>query len=250
MVSTMHITSLFLLLGAAGVVAILHSILPDHWVPLAVVGRTQRWSLLRVARVSAFASVGHVVTSLILAGIIAIIGLQFQRQLDLQQGHIIGVVLVLTGVGFLLWGLLGHGHGHSHSKEHSHYHNVVPEHEHHEHAEAHGHGHEYEHTTATKGATQQTLAKRLAAIAVPFGVAASPDLTILPVALAASAIGTGAVVGVLSVFAILTIGTFVGLTVIATMVGYQIKGEWLENNATTITSLVLIALGIVAFVGF
>jgi nickel/cobalt exporter len=261
----MHITSLTLLLGAAAVVAILHSILPDHWVPLAVVGRTQRWSLLRVARVSAFASVGHVVTSLIIAGIIAIIGLQFQRQLDLQQGHIIGVVLALTGIGFLLWGLLGRDH--SHSKGHSHYHNVVPEHSHaeehqHEHAQAHehaevnshaeehGHDHEGEHTTATKGATQQTLAKRLAAIAVPFGVAASPDLTILPVALAASAIGTGAVLGVLGIFAVLTIGTFVGLTVIATIVGYQIKGEWLENNATTITSLVLIALGIVAFVGF
>ncbi len=34
---------IFLLVGAATVVAILHSILPDHWVPLAIVARTQRW---------------------------------------------------------------------------------------------------------------------------------------------------------------------------------------------------------------
>jgi nickel/cobalt transporter (NicO) family protein len=93
------------------------------------------------------------------------------------------------------------------------------------------------------------LIKRLAAIAVPFGMAASPDLTILPVALAASAVGTVAVVSVLSVFAIFTIATFISLTVIATLAGYQIKGDWLEKNANTITSLVLIAIGIVAYFG-
>jgi nickel/cobalt transporter (NicO) family protein len=97
---------------------------------------------------------------------------------------------------------------------------------------------------------EQSKARGLAAIIVPFGVAASPDFTILPVALAASAIGKGAVVAVLGVFAVVTIVTFVGLTVIATIAGYQIKGKWLENNANTLTSLVLIAIGIVAFIGF
>jgi len=221
-----------LLLGAAGAVAVLHSILPDHWVPLAVVGRTQRWSLLRVARVSALASAGHVLASVVLAGIIAAIGLQFQRQLETQQGHIVGAVLVLTGVGFLMWGLTGHGHDHDHDYDH-------------------GHGHDHaDDADDAAPVPQQTVARRLAAIAVPFGVAASPDLTILPVALAASAVGRGAVVGVIGVFAVLTMATFIGLTVLATLAGYQIKGEWLEHHATTITALVLIATGVVAYVGF
>jgi len=228
-----------LLLGAAAAVAILHSILPDHWVPLAVVGRTQRWSLLRVARVSALASAGHVVASVVLTGIIAAIGLQFQRQLETQQGHIVGAVLILTGVGFLLWGLTGHGH--NHDQGHNHGHN---------HAHAHGHEEGHTHTGQATPARQQTLARRLAAIAVPFGVAASPDLTILPVALAASAVGRGAVVGVIGVFAALTMATFIGLTVLATLAGYQIKGEWLERHATTITAVVLIAIGLVAYIGF
>jgi len=226
-----------LLLGAAGAVAVLHSILPDHWVPLAVVGRTQRWSLLRVARVSALASAGHVLASVVLAGIIAAIGLQFQRQLETQQGHIVGAVLVLTGVGFLMWGLTGHGHDHDHDHDYDH---------------GHGHDHADDADDADDAAPvpQQTIARRLAAIAVPFGVAASPDLTILPVALAASAVGRGAVVGVIGVFTALTMVTFIGLTVLATLAGYQIQGEWLEHHATTITALVLIAIGVVAYVGF
>ena len=88
----MHATSLLLLLGAAATVAILHSILPDHWVPLALVARTQQWKLLRVARVSGLASLGHVIASLILGGILALIGLQFQSELYTQQGHIICVL--------------------------------------------------------------------------------------------------------------------------------------------------------------
>lgn len=227
-------TSIPLLLGAAGAVAVLHSILPDHWVPLAVVGRTQHWSLFHVARVSALASAGHVLASVVLAGIIAAIGLQFQQQLDTQQGHIVGAVLVLTGLGFLIWGLTGRGHAHNHAHGHDH----------------HGPGGSQEDAHATADANQQTLGRRLAAIAVPFGVAASPDLTILPVALAASAIGRGTVAGVLVVFAVFTIATFVGLTMLSTLAGYQIKGEWLERNANTITAIVLIAIGVVAYIGF
>ncbi len=231
----MYQTSIFLLLGAAGVVAILHSILPDHWVPLAVVARTQRWSLLHVGRVTLLASLGHVITSLVLGGFIALIGLQFQHEIETQQGHIVGAVLVLTGIGFLIWGLIGHGpHGHHHDEDHAH-----------DHGHERDHPHEHEHSLRK----EQPLIKRLAAIAVPFGMAASPDLTILPVALAASAVGTVAVVSVLSIFAVFTIATFISLTVIATLAGYQIKGDWLEKNANTITSLVLIAVGIVAYFG-
>lgn len=232
-------TSVPLLLGAAAVVAILHSILPDHWAPLAVVARTQRWSLLRVARVSALASAGHVIASVVLAGIIAAIGLQFQHQLETQQGHIVGAILILTGLGFLVWGLRGQGHSHDHDHGHEHSPQM-----------AHAHADDHAHDDVDAPTTQRPLAQRLATIAVPFGVAASPDLTILPVALAASASGRAAVVGVIGVFAVLTMATFIGVTVLATVASDQIKGEWIERNATTLTALVLIAVGLVAYLGF
>ena len=80
-------------------------------------------------------------------------------------------------------------------------------------------------------------------------MAASPDLTFLPVAAAASAYGSDLVAAVLATFAVFTVATFVGLTVVATAAGYHMKGEWLEENANTITSAVLILIGAVAFLG-
>lgn len=267
----MHSGSLVLLVGAAGVVAVVHSILPDHWVPLAVVARSQRWSLWRVGGISALAAGGHVLASLILAGAIALVGLRFQKEIDAQQGHIIGGILVLTGLAFLAWGLTGHGHSHGHdhnepapepaeSHEHAHPQATAISGEHmHQHAHAaliHSHPHSHDAFVENRAkviahkSQQQTLAARLAMIAVPFGVAASPDLTIMPVGLASSAYGAQAVAAVLAVFGLVTMATFVGLTVVATAIGYQFKGEWLERNANTITSLVLIVIGLIASVGY
>ena len=89
--------------------------------------------------------------------------------------------------------------------------------------------------------------RRVAAIAGPFGAAASPDLTILPVALAASAIGLAAVLGTLLSFTVVEPGTFVVLTVVTTLAGYQVKGDWLEEHGHVITALVLIAIVGVVF---
>lgn len=225
----MQSTSVPLLLIAAGTVGFLHSILPDHWVPLAVIGRTQRWSVARVARVSFLASVGHVLTSLIIAAIIAAVGLQFRHAFETQQGHIVGVILVLTGLGFLIWALTGHG-GHHHD-EHDHHH--------HDHQQEHG----------AHPVPGDTLVRRFAAIAVPFGAAASPDLTILPVALAASAVSIGAVVGCLASFTVVTLSTFVVLTVTATLAGYRVKGEWLEEHGNYLTGLVLLGIGAAVYLG-
>lgn len=218
-------SSIPLLIAAAATVGFLHSVLPDHWVPLAVIARTQRWSLGHVARISFLASVGHVMTSLIIAGIIAAVGFQFRDLFEAQQGHIVGVILILTGLGFVVWALTGHGHHHHHDHEH-----------------AHAHDHHHDHA-------QESSLQRFAAIAGPFGAAASPDLTILPVALAASAVGIGAVLGTLVSFTLATLATFVVLTVAATAAGYQVKGEWLEEHGMLITGMVLAGIGVAVYVG-
>jgi hypothetical protein len=50
---------------------------------------------------------------------------------------------------------------------------------------------------------------------VPFGAAASPDLTILPVFLAATTAGVATAIGLLVMFVAVTIATLVGLTLTA-----------------------------------
>jgi threonine/homoserine/homoserine lactone efflux protein len=84
---------------------------------------------------------------------------------------------------------------------------------------------------------------------VPFGAAASPDLTILPVFLAATTAGVATAIGSLMIFAVVTIGTIVGLTLAAASGGYQIRGQWLDRWGNDLTALVLVVIGALVLTG-
>jgi len=216
------------LLAAAAGVGFGHAILPDHWVPLAVLGRTRRYPLTRIARLSSLAGVAHVLVSIALGAVIIAIGLQFRSTIQHAQDTIIGGILIATGIGFLVLELTGHGHHHDH-----HHHHRGHDHDHHDHDH---------HHHATEAAPRRLGG--LAAVMVPFGAAASPDLTILPVFLAATTAGIATTVGSVVIFAAVTIGTIVGLTLAAARGGYQIQGEWLERWGNVFTAAVLTAIGV------
>ena len=224
------------LLAASAGVGFGHAILPDHWVPLAVVGRTRRYPLSRVARLSGLAGVAHVLISIVLGAAIIAVGLQFRSTVQTAQDTIIGCLLIATGIGFALLELIGPGHSHDHPHSHGRVHDRE-DHRHDDHA-----GHDHDHP-------ERRGVRALAAIMVPFGAAASPDLTILPVFLAATAAGVATAVGSLVIFAAVTIGTIVGLTLTAASGGYQIRGQWLERWGNTITAGTLIAIGVLALTG-
>jgi hypothetical protein len=209
------------LIAAAAGVGFGHAIMPDHWMPLAVVGRTRRYPLAKVARLSSLAGVAHVIVSLLLGAVIVAVGLQFRATVEQAQNAIVGGLLVATGVGFAVAELGGWGHHHEHEHGHD------------------GRGHQrHEHSDAARG-----RARGLAAIMVPFGAAASPDLTILPVFLAATTAGAATAAGSLVAFAAVTIATIIALTVLATLSGHQLRGEWLERWGGLITAGVLVAIG-------
>ncbi len=214
------------LLAAAAGVGFGHAILPDHWVPLAVLGRTRRYPLARVTRLAGLAGIAHVLVSIVLGAVIIAVGLQFRSTAQSTQGTIIGCVLILTGLAFAVMELTGHGHDHEQE-----------------------HGHHHDHDRPISTAEGQRGLRGMAAVMVPFGAAASPDLTILPVFLAATTAGATTAIGSLLIFAVVTIATIVGLTLLACHGGYQIQGEWLERWGNAFTALVLITIGALVLAG-
>jgi nickel/cobalt exporter len=235
------------LLAAAAGVGLGHAILPDHWVPLAVLGRTRRYPLSRIARLSGLAGVAHVIVSIVLGAIIIAVGLQFRSTIQSAQDTIIGCVLIATAVGFAALEFTGRGHGHTHDHGHTHagheHHGADQDDDHHQDHTHDDHDHDHDHDHQRRGW------HGLAAVMVPFGAAASPDLTILPVFLAATTAGVATAVGSVVVFAAVTIGTIVGLTVAAARGGYEIQGQWLERWGNVFTALTLLVIGALVLTG-
>jgi nickel/cobalt transporter (NicO) family protein len=279
-----------ILLAAAGV-GFGHAVMPDHWLPLAILSRTRRYRTGTVARLSLAAAVAHVVVSLLLGGVVILVGLQFRATIAGHTDLVTGGILLATGAVFLILDLHGKGHGHAHGRGHdTHSHDAHDEgaqapcghdrqHDEHGHGAHHGHGvhhhhnhddHEHqEHIVHGEGGTavldrqattvldrratqtqpQVRGARGLGALLVPFGAAASPDLTILPVFLAASALGAGAALGSLGVFTLVTVVTIVGLTIATALGARLLTAPWIDRSANLLTAGTLLLIGALVVFG-
>ncbi len=60
-------TPQLLLIGAVAAVGVLHTVVPDHWVPITLLARQHGWSRRETARNAFVAGTGHVVSTLIIA---------------------------------------------------------------------------------------------------------------------------------------------------------------------------------------
>jgi hypothetical protein len=56
-----------LLVGAVAAVGVLHTMVPDHWVPISLIARQRGWSKGETARASFLAGLGHILSTLLIA---------------------------------------------------------------------------------------------------------------------------------------------------------------------------------------
>src|ERR1700736_3123168 len=116
-----------LLLVAAGArVGVLHTIVPDHWVPITLIARHRGWSKAETARASLQAGIGHVLSTLLIASVVWLAGVA----VAIRFGHVVDTAASIALVAFGSWiaisawrelrgdSVHGHSHGHGHSHAH------------------------------------------------------------------------------------------------------------------------------------
>lgn len=121
----MTVSPQLLLIGAVAAVGVLHTIVPDHWVPITLIARQQGWTRGETFRAALKAGTGHVLSTLLIAVIVWVAGVAFAARF----GHYVDTASSLALIGFGGWiaisSLLemrssgGHGHSHSHGHNHS-----------------------------------------------------------------------------------------------------------------------------------
>jgi ABC-type nickel/cobalt efflux system permease component RcnA len=202
-----------ILLLAVVSVGVLHTVVPDHWAPIALLARQHGWSRAHTARTAAIAGIGHTVSTLAIALLVWVAG----AVLADRFGNAMSILSSFALIAFGLWiaitswrELRAHRHGHTHfGHAHVHRHAGGLEHAHwHEHHEHDWHAiegnlalmavHEHEHSTSSRTALLLILGS-------------SPMVEGIPAFFAAGRYGAG-LLGVMAVlFALSTIGTYIVL---------------------------------------
>jgi len=131
-----------LLIAAVAAVGLLHTIVPDHWLPIALIARQRGWSKAETALAALQAGTGHALSTLVIAVAVWAAGVAVAQRFGQVVDAASGIALIGFGgwVAFSAWRELhpphGHGHGHSHAVPHLHRHrhddgrDAIDEHDH------------------------------------------------------------------------------------------------------------------------
>lgn len=231
-----------LLIAAVIVVGVLHTAVPDHWVPITLLARQHGWSRRETAWAAAQAGIGHTVSTLAIGIVVWLVGVSAAQRFGGAIDTLTSLALVLFGGWCLVMGVRelqeAHGHHHHHGHEHDHVHEHEHEHgSHHPHRQAeeirHVHLHRHEgrkphaHMHAHAFATAHPITAVIAsdpplhnhdhkatgrgALLIILG--SSPMIEGIPAFFAASRLGVGQIVLMAILFAASTMATYVTLCV-------------------------------------
>ncbi len=84
------------------IVTLAHTVEPHHWLPFALVGRGQNWSMSKTLAITALSGLGKSLVSVGLGIGVVFLGLQITKYLE--YGEVLaGGMLLLMGLGFIIF---------------------------------------------------------------------------------------------------------------------------------------------------
>jgi len=199
---------------AAATVGSLHSLAPDHWIPIAAVARARGWNLRRTGQVALLCGFGHVTVSAALGLIALISGTAVVEAVGARSASVAGVLLIGFGVAYSLWGARHwimtklHGHAHQH----------------------------FDHVHDPSKRTTWML----------FVIyCADPCIAVVPIIFAAAPLSAAATLAIVIVYEVATIVTMVALTLAARAGAGAIRGRWFERYGDSVAGALIVATGVV-----
>lgn len=239
-----------LLILAVAAVGFLHTLVPDHWAPIALLARQQGWGRAQSARVAAGAGLGHTLSTLALALVVWFVGILAAQRLGATLGYVSSGALVLFGAWIAFFSLRDlrreEGHGHAHHR-HLHLHR-------HEGGQVHSHPHEHHAADVHEIEGNLAVAAPLhehehgpqsSRMALMLILGSSPMIEGIPAFFAASKYGVRQLAIMALVFAVSTIATYVGLVLLGREGLSRVNLGPVEQYGEVLSGLVIAAIGVV-----
>ena len=222
------------LMVSAATLAILHTLVPDHELPLAMIGRAQNWTVKKMAGVTLIAGAIHISVSMTVGVIAIVLSTALATQIATTAHQISGFLLVAFGLVYtiLAWRRKGHGHshgglGHSHGSKYA----------------AHAHGRAPPGSGIKVDSEGKPVISGSAWLVAIVGIA--PCFTLIPVLLSALWYGPVTILLTMVVYAVATIGMMVILTSIALKtITFITKLAKIEKHVEIIAGLIILAVGL------
>lgn len=233
-----------LLVGAVAVVGVFHTIVPDHWVPIALIARQRAWSRRETGLAALQAGTGHVLSTVLIGLVVWLAGVAVATRFGhvVETGSSIALVAFGGWIAISAWRdlrgqdahLHGHGgHGHDQRMAHLHRQDHTPE------AARAG--------TASLGAEPPLRIHRhktTARTTLLLILGSSPMVEGIPPFFAAAKYGNALIAVMAAVFAVSTIGTYMLLSVYSTVGLRRVRLGAFERYGEVMSGAFIALLGV------
>ncbi|TCZ74831.1 hypothetical protein [Flaviaesturariibacter aridisoli] len=202
---------MFTVVAGTILLAFVHALIPNHWLPLVAVARSEGWKAREVTAITFLAALAHVLGTVGLGYVLGLIG----KNLREEYGHVINVA---ASVLLIVFGLV--------------YYTVnLPHHHHHEDKDVKG--------------FRRSRGKWIFIFIVMMFL--SPCLEVESLFLSAGAYGMGFVTFLSLLYAIISISGILLLVTLGHRGVKLLSAHFIEHNEKRISGIVLILVGILNF---
>jgi len=202
---------MFSVIAGTVLLAMVHALIPNHWLPLVAVARAEKWKLKDVTSITFISALAHVLGTVALGIVLGRIGKEMQEKYG-------SIIYVVSSILLIVFGLV--------------YYTVNLPHHHH---------------SSQKDLVQYKRSKRRWILIFIFMMFLSPCLEVESLFLSAGAYGMGLVTLLALIYAIVSIS---GILILVNL-GYRgvnlLSAQFIEHNEKKISGIVLILVGILSF---
>lgn len=202
---------MFSLFAGTFVLAIVHALIPNHWLPLVAVAKAEHWKKKDIVTVTLFSATAHVLGTVALGFILGLIG----KELRDEYGH---AITIAASILLIIFGLV--------------YYTINLPHHHH---------------SSQKDVAQYKRSKTRWIFIFIFMMFLSPCLEVESLFLSAGAYGMSAVIFLSLIYGVVSISGILLLVSLGYKGIHLLNASFIEHNEKKISGIVLIAVGIISF---
>jgi putative Mn2+ efflux pump MntP len=195
------------------VLSIIHALIPNHWLPLIGIGRTEQWSRRETLSAALITALAHIASTILIGILVGFIGFKLSGAFELISTIIAPLVLIILGLVYIILDLRQAG-------RHDHHHFTVNK------------------SNKTRFAILVTLS---------LAMFLSPCIELEAYYFQAGTYGWTGILTVSAVYALVTPSLMVMLVYLGLSGLDRFNWHFLEHHVRKITGVVLIILGCLAF---
>ena len=192
--------------------SVIHSSIPNHWLPLVAISRSENWSRRETMFATAIAGFSHTISTIFIGVLVGLLGFNLLENYESVVRIIAPVVLITLGSMYILFGL--------------------------KHSDTHVHNSK---RMTNKGSKMAIIAS------LSFGMFFSPCIEIEAYYFSAGLMGWSGILIVSVVYLIVTVIGMLLLVDLGIRGINKLNWHFLEHNERRVTGTVLILLGFLAF---